>query len=198
MNVMLIKDNSERYEWTVLAEGEQGFHGMLDTEDVRDLMAYNVHDLLRLRFHRLSFGHGGDDAHQIVDMELIWLVALIKAGYSITRHMIEALSEDFVWSTSPKPHSDWDTFEWVGREIGIDFMIDAYLEGVPLEHVLADVEFLPDYDVSHSWRPSNLASLANLGPITSINFGNVQPIVYPSYTQEIANYLNKQVMSLGA
>lgn len=196
MNVMLIKDNSERYEWTVLAEGEQGFHGMLDTEDVRDLLAYNVHDLLRLRFHRLSFGHGGDDAHQIVDMELIWLVALIKAGYSVVRSMIEAVGGDMVWSTSPRAQNDWDVFEWIGREIGVDFMIEAYLDGVPLEHVLADVEFLPDRTLPDYWHSPT--DLVNLGVITSIDFSDVKPMFYPSYTQEIANYLNKQVMSLGA
>jgi hypothetical protein len=196
MRAQLIKDSAERYEWTIIADGEQGFRGMLDTENARDLLAYDVSELRELRFHRLTFGRRGDDAHQIVDMELIWLAALIKAGWSSVNHLVRAVGAGIVWSTAPKPWSDWDDYEWVARQCGVDFMIDAYLDGVPLEHVLADVEFLPDRELLEYWFfPSNSV---NFGPITSVNFSNIQPVVYPSYTQAIANHINKQVMSLGA
>jgi len=149
------------YEWSIAGEALR--FGSTDNAGVLERAAEIER---QLRFRRLSFGRDGDDAHQIVDMELIWLVALMNTPSKFcvdSRAFKHTLSENVVWSTAPRAWNDWNLYAECGKCVGVDYMVDAYLDGVPLEHVLADVEFLPDHEVLDPFWYTDARRVMSLG-----------------------------------
>ena len=114
------------------------------TEDA-DEISREPKDWQIARFRRLSFGcEPGDKlrAEAIVDMELIWLLGLL----SVIQAHSYVLATSFQFAlTDPAyndgtPAMDWYDYEQRAKEAGVDYQIEAYLEGTQLDYILSDCD----------------------------------------------------------
>ena len=134
MIAQLARGEVNTYMWEVRPDEDArgGLFWFGETENAGIVAAEDEAERAR-RFRILSFGREGGDARSIVDMELIWIVALMELGKN-PAGLISALRGADPWCGS---------FDEAAAEAGLEYQVDAYLSGAPLEHVLSDVRFEP-------------------------------------------------------